>query len=66
MKFLIGEKNELVAEQNSWQPAFVKGAMAAYRHEPEENPYRRAAFRKAWELGYQGIKQGKIIIVWRS
>ena len=62
MKFRIGTNKELIAERGDLQPAFVKGAMAAYRNEPEENPYQRRHFRDAWELGYQGVKQGTVVI----
>ena len=62
MKFRIGTNNEMIAERGDLQPAFVKGAMAAYRNEPEENPYQRRHFRDAWELGYQGVKQGTVVI----
>ncbi len=62
MKFHIGTNNELIATREELQPAFVKGALAAHLNEPEENPYQRQQFRKAWELGYQGVKQGKVII----
>jgi len=62
MKFRIGTNNEMIAEREDLQPAFVKGAMAAYRNEPEENPYQRRHFRDAWELGYQGVKQGTVVI----
>ena len=62
MKFRIGINHELVAEREELQPAFVKGVMAAHLDEPEENPYQRRNFRNAWELGYQGVKQGKVIV----
>jgi len=62
VKFHIGTNNEMLAEQKDLQPAFVKGAMAAYHNEPEGNPYQREGFRNAWELGYQGVKQGKVVV----
>jgi len=62
MKFHIGTDNELIAERADLQPAFVKGAVAAHLDKPEENPYQRGAYRNAWELGYQGVKQGKVVI----
>ena len=62
MKFRIGINNDMIAERKDMQPAFVKGAMAAYEGKPEENPYQRKHFRNAWELGYQGVKQGKVVV----
>ncbi|MBA7711847.1 hypothetical protein ES703_120814 [subsurface metagenome] len=62
MKFRIGTNNEMIAEREDLQPAFAKGALAAYRNEPEENPYQRRHYRNAWELGYQGVKQGKVVV----
>jgi len=62
LKFRIGTNNELIAERKDMQPAFAKGALAAHRGEPEENPYQRRYFRNAWELGYQGVKQGKVVV----
>jgi len=62
MKFRIGFENELIAERKDLQPAFVKGALAAHDNKPEGNPYQRRHFRKAWDLGYQGVKQGKVIV----
>lgn len=62
MKFRIGIDNELIAEREDLQPAFVKGALAAHFDKPEENPYQRRHFRNAWQLGYQGVKQGKVTI----
>ena len=62
MKFRVGRNHELLAEQKDLQPAFVKGALTAYRGDPEENPYQRRSFRNAWETGYQGVKQGKVVI----
>jgi len=52
----------MIAERRDMQPAFVKGAMAAHRNEPEENPYHRRHYRKAWDIGYQGVKQGKVVV----
>jgi len=62
MKFRIGTNNELIAEREDLQPAFVKGVLAAHLNKPEENPYQRQSFRNAWELGYQGVKQGKVVV----
>jgi len=62
MKFRIGINKELIAEREELQPAFVKGALAAHLNEPEENPYQRRYFHNAWELGYQGVKQGKVVV----
>ena len=62
MKFRIGINNELIADKKDLQPAFAKGALAAHEGKPEENPYQRRNFRNAWELGYQGVKQGKVIV----
>ena len=62
MKFHIGINKELIAEREDLQPAFVKGALAAHRNEPEENPYQRQDYRKAWKFGYLGVKQGKVIV----
>ncbi len=52
MKFRIGFENELIAEREDLQPAFVKGALAADQGDPDENPYRRRHFRSAWDIGY--------------
>jgi len=62
MKFHIGTNNKLIAEKKDLQPAFVKGALAAHEGKPEENPYESRYFRNAWELGYQGVKQGKVVV----
>ncbi len=63
MKFeIITDDGEMVAEQEEMQPAFVKGAVAAHEGRTEENPYRRNSFREAWDIGYQGVKQGKVIV----
>ena len=62
MKFRIGTNNELIAEREDLQPAFVKGALAAHLNEPGGNPYQRRQFRNAWKLGYQGVKQGKVVV----
>lgn len=62
MKFRIGTNHDLIAERKDLQPAFVKGALAAHEGKPEENPYHHRHFRHAWELGYQGVKQGKVIV----
>jgi len=62
MKFRIGTDKELIAEREDLQPAFVKGALAAHEGKPEENPYQRQYFRNTWELGYQGVKQGTVIV----
>ncbi|GAH79973.1 unnamed protein product [marine sediment metagenome] len=62
MKFRIGANNELIAEREDLQPAFVKGVLAAHLNKPEENPYQQRHFRNAWELGYQGVKQGKVVV----
>ena len=62
MKFRLGENNDLLAERKELQPAFVRGALDANLGKPEENPYQRQNFRKAWDLGYQGVKQGKVVI----
>ena len=62
MKFRIGTNNELIAERADLQPAFAKGALAAYEGKPAENPYQRRYLRNAWELGYQGVKQGKVVV----
>ncbi len=62
MKFRIGTNNDLIAERDELQPAFVKGALAAHLNKPEENPYQRRHFRNAWELGYQGVKSGKVTV----
>jgi len=62
MKFRIGTNNEMIAERRDMQPAFVKGALTAHEGKPEENPYQRKHFRNAWELGYQGVKQGKVVV----
>ncbi len=62
MKFRMGPNNELIAEREDLQPAFVKGALSAHLNETEENPYQRRYFRNAWELGYQGVKQGKVVV----
>ena len=62
MKFRIGTDNKLIAEREDLQPAFAKGALAAHLNKPEENPYQRRNFRNAWELGYQGVKQGKVVV----
>ncbi len=63
MKFRVGFENELISERKDLQPAFVKGALAADRGEPNENPYQRRSFRKAWNLGYHGVKQGKVTVL---
>ena len=63
MKFRLGTNNELIAEREDLRPAFVKGALAAYEGKPEENPYQHRYFRNTWELGYQGGKQGKVVVV---
>jgi len=62
VKFHIGTNNELIADRTDLQPAFVKGVMTAYLDKPEGNPYQRQSFRKAWDLGYQGVKQGKVVV----
>lgn len=62
MKFRIGADNELIAKKEHLQPPFAKGAIAAHLNEPEENPYKRQSYRKAWDLGYQGVKQGKVVV----
>jgi len=62
MKFIIGTNHEMIAERNDLQPAFAKGALAAHRNEPEENPYQCRRYQNAWDPGYQGVKQGKVII----
>ena len=62
MKFHIGTNNELVADRADLQPAFVKGALTAHLDKPEGNPYQRQSFRNAFALGYQGVKQGKVVI----
>lgn len=63
MKFIIKGRRELVAEKEELQPAFVKGALSAHEGRTEENPYNRKYFREAYDLGYQGVKDGKITIV---
>ena len=62
MKFTIQGDRSMVADQKELQPAFVKGALAAHAGGPGENPYRRPSFREAWNLGYQGVKQGKVTV----
>jgi len=44
------------------QPAFVKGALDAHQGLEVPNPYRRKAYREAWYIGYQGVKQGKVVV----
>lgn len=63
MKFTItSEKGHLEADEKELQPAFVKGAVAAQEGKGEDNPYGQKAFREAWDLGYQGVKEGKVVI----
>ena len=52
----------MIAERKDLQPAFVKGALAAHEGKPEENPYQRRHFRNAWEIGYMGVEQGKVVV----
>lgn len=62
MKFHMGTNNELIAERKDLQPAFFKGALAAHEGREENNPYQRKSFREAWDTGYHGVKQGKVIV----
>jgi hypothetical protein len=60
--FRIGFDNELIAEKKELQPAFVKGAIAAHEGRPNENPYKKQSCRRAYDIAYAGVKEGKVIV----
>lgn len=57
-----GGCHEVIAKRGELQPPFVKGALAAHAGKPEENPYRRQNYRRAWDLAYRGVKDGTVTV----
>lgn len=62
MKFRIGMNRDLQAERKELQPAFVKGALAAHEGRPNQNPYKKKSWYQAYEIGYLGVKQGRVTV----
>jgi len=62
VKFTIRADETLIADEKELQPAFVKGAVAAHENQAEDNPYESKSYREAWDLGYKGVKEGKVTI----